>query len=237
MSQELSVLVFSAASIGFIHTILGPDHYLPFIVMAKSGQWSLRKTTLITFLCGLGHVLSSVILGFIGIGLGIAVTNLEAVESFRGNIAAWGLIFFGLIYFIWGIRQAVLNKPHQHVHIHGDNINHKHEHVHNRDHKHAHVENGKRDVSPWVLFTIFIFGPCEPLIPLLMYPAAKNNLLDVGFVTATFGVVTIATMLTVVLISTLGINLIPTVKIERFTHAIAGGTILFSGLAIQFLGL
>jgi len=27
----------------------------------------------------------------------------------------------------------------------------------------------------WALFLIFVFGPCEPLIPLIMYPAAKLN--------------------------------------------------------------
>jgi len=57
MSYELSVLLIAAASIGFFHTLFGPDHYLPFIVMSKSGNWSLRKTTLITFICGIGHVL------------------------------------------------------------------------------------------------------------------------------------------------------------------------------------
>ena len=30
--------------------------------------------------------------------------------------------------------------------------------------------------TPWVLFLIFVFGPCEPLIPLVMYPAAKHNI-------------------------------------------------------------
>lgn len=237
MSHELSVLVFTAASIGFVHTILGPDHYLPFIVMSKSGEWSLRKTTLITFLCGIGHVLSSVLLGFIGIGLGIAVTKLEAVESVRGNIAAWAFITFGLIYFIWGVRQAIRNRPHKHLHIHGDGNNHEHEHVHSREHVHAHVEKGKKDFTPWVLFTIFVFGPCEPLIPLLMYPAAKGNYFDLALVTAVFGTVTILTMLAVVLISTFGISVIPTQRLERYSHALAGGTILLCGLAIQFLGL
>ena len=237
MSQELSILALSAASIGFIHTILGPDHYLPFIVMAKSGQWSLRKTALITFLCGLGHVISSVVLGFVGIGLGIAVTKIEGFESFRGNIAAWALIFFGLVYFIWGVRQAVLNKPHKHLHAHGKGTSHGHDHVHKDDHKHAHIEGKKKDFSPWVLFTIFLLGPCEPLIPILMYPAAKNNFSDLAIVTGIFGLVTISIMLSIVLISTFGIKLISTEKVERFTHAIAGGTILLSGLAIQFLGL
>ena len=101
MGSELSVLLITAASIGFFHTLFGPDHYLPFIVMAKSGRWSLRKTAFITFCCGLGHVLSSVVLGLIGVACGIAVNNLVEVESYRGDIAAWALIAFGFTYFAW----------------------------------------------------------------------------------------------------------------------------------------
>ena len=67
MSSELGILVIAAASIGFVHTLMGPDHYLPFIVIAKARRWSLARTTWITLLCGLGHVGSSVLLGALGI--------------------------------------------------------------------------------------------------------------------------------------------------------------------------
>ena len=130
-----------------------------------------------------------------------------------------------------------LNKPHKHLHAHGHGDAHGHDHNHNDDHNHVHLEAGKRKFTHWVLFTIFLLGPCEPLIPVLMYPAANNNFVDLAIVIGIFGAVTISLMLGIVLISTFGINLIPTEKIERFTHAIAGGTILLSGLAIQFLGL
>jgi len=30
MSGEIAILAGTAATIGFTHTILGPDHYLPF---------------------------------------------------------------------------------------------------------------------------------------------------------------------------------------------------------------
>ncbi|MEO0074634.1 MAG: hypothetical protein ABIK31_00795 [candidate division WOR-3 bacterium] len=56
MNRELSILVATAASLGFFHTLFGGDHYLPFIVMSKSGQWSIQKTALITFLCGISHI-------------------------------------------------------------------------------------------------------------------------------------------------------------------------------------
>jgi len=237
MSYELPVLLIAAASIGFFHTLFGPDHYLPFIVMSKSGNWSLRKTTLITFLCGIGHVLSSVLLGIIGVAFGVVVTKLEAFESFRGNIAAWALIAFGLVYFVWGVRQAVKNKPHQHSHAHKNGTNHEHNHAHNNEHVHVHIEKENKNITPWILFTIFVFGPCEPLIPLLMYPAAKGSLWGLIFVTTIFGAVTIMTMMGVVLISTFGISFIPVSRLERYTHALAGATIFLCGMSIQFLGL
>ena len=109
MTQELLILIITAASIGFFHTLFGPDHYLPFIVMAKARKWSLIKTAWITFLCGIGHIGSSVFLGLLGIALGVTVTKLEMLEAFRGNIAAWFLAAFGLAYFVWGLRKALKN--------------------------------------------------------------------------------------------------------------------------------
>ncbi len=237
MSYELLILITAAASIGFFHTLLGPDHYLPFIMMSQSGRWSLRKTTLVTVLCGIGHVLGSILLGILGITLGIAVLKLEAVESFRGTIATWALIAFGLVYFVWGMRSALRHKSHEHLHIHEGGINHVHTHVHTKKHMHVHEERGTKSITPWVLFTIFVLGPCEPLIPLLMYPAAKSSLLALGLVISIFGGVTILTMLSIVLISTLGINIVPAARLKRYTHAIAGATIFLCGMVIQFLGL
>ena len=110
MQIESSVLYLTAASIGFFHTLLGPDHYLPFIVISKARKWSLWKTNLITFICGIGHVASSVIIGFIGIFLGVAVNKLTPIEASRGSVAAWLMIAFGLVYFIWGMRKAYKKK-------------------------------------------------------------------------------------------------------------------------------
>jgi len=76
MNEELVVLYITAASIGFFHTIFGPDHYLPFIVMSKARKWSMPKTLFITLVCGIGHIASSVILGLVGIAFGIAVMKL-----------------------------------------------------------------------------------------------------------------------------------------------------------------
>ncbi len=205
MLNEFAILAGTAATIGFVHTILGPDHYLPFIVLSKARQWSSGKTAMITVLCGIGQVLSSVALGFIGIALGIAVFKLEAVESFRGELAAWFLIAFGFTYFIWGLHRAIRHRTHGHSHVHDDGEPHLHPHKHLGGHSHPHSSELGR-LTPWVLFTIFVFGPCEPLIPLIMYPAAKNDMTSVVMVASIFGLTTIATMLSIVLASLYGLS-------------------------------
>lgn len=236
MSSELMALLITAASIGFFHTLFGPDHYVPFIVMAKSGRWSRRKTAVITFLCGVGHVLGSVLLGLVGIALGLAVAGLEAVEAVRGGLAAWALIAFGTVYFAWGLRRALRSKPHAHAHSHLGGFVHTHTHVHTDGHVHAHPSEGGK-MTPWILFTIFVLGPCEPLIPLLMYPAAEGGALDVAIVAAVFGAATVLTMMTVVLLAVRGIALVPFRSAERYVHALAGFAIALCGVAIRFLGL
>lgn len=236
MIHELKILVVAAASIGFFHTLLGPDHYLPFIVMGRAGKWSPLRTGIITLLCGLGHVAGSVVLGLIGIAFGIAIGTLEITESYRGSLAAWLLIGFGLAYSVWGLRKAFSARPHTHHHAHAPESEHTHEHVHAGAHVHLHTEPSSK-MKPWVLFTIFVLGPCEPLIPILMYPAAKNSMAALVIVTAVFATVTIATMMSIVLLSSKGLAVLPMARLERYSHAIAGAVILLSGISIQFLGL
>lgn len=236
MTNELFILIATGASLGFIHTLFGPDHYLPFIVMARTKRWSMLKTALVTFFCGIGHVAGSVLLGFVGIFFGLALDNLVAFESFRGSLAAWSLIAFGLLYFIWGLRRAAKGKSHTHSHRHEDGLAHKHIHSHTEDHAHLHSD-GDGNITPWILFTVFVLGPCEPLIPILMYPAAKSSLVGVVWVSLVFGAVTVVTMCTIVLASAFGASFIKFGKFERYSHSMAGATICISGLAISFLGL
>lgn len=237
VSNQILIIAGTAATLGLVHTVLGPDHYLPFIVMSRARMWSLSKTLFISFLCGLGHVLSSVVLGFFGIALGIAVLRLEKIESARGGAAAWLLIGFGFAYFIWGLHRAIKNRPHKHVHLHVEGEEHEHLHTHEADHTHVHVEKKKVNITPWILFTIFVFGPCEPLIPLVMYPAAKHNIGGVVLVTLSFGLATILTMLTIIAISSWGVSFLRFGRLERYVHALAGAMIFISGISVQFLGL
>ena len=239
--MEINILLLSALSIGFIHTIVGPDHYLPFILMAKARKWQIKKTMFITFLCGVGHVFGSVVLGSIGIAFGVALQQMEIIEGWRGDIASWMLIAFGLAYGAWGLRLGLRSVEHVHPHQHENGNSHEHATSHQHKHHHlgghTHVHGDEKSITPWALFVIFVLGPCEPLIPLLMYPAAKGNLVDAAWVALGFGAVTIATMMGMVFILTNGVMQIKTEFWERYMHALAGFIIALSGFAIKLFGL
>jgi sulfite exporter TauE/SafE len=214
------ILIGSALSLGFIHTLIGPDHYLPFIVIGKARKWSTGRTIGVTFLCGLGHVLSSVIIGAVGILAGSAIGKLEFIEGIRGDIASYTLIGFGLIYGIWGIWRG--RKGNGHIHLKGG----------------KHLDPGNvRTMTFWTLFIIFVLGPCEPLIPLLMFPAVSHNWYGVILVTIAFGAATISTMSVIVFIGLKGLANIRIGFLEQYIHALAGGIIAFSGMAIKLFGI
>jgi len=254
MTVDLGLLILTAVSIGCIHTLLGPDHYVPFVAMGAARRWTTRKTLWITSLCGLGHVLGSVAIGLVGIGVGVSLHKLEWFEGLRGDAAAWLLTGFGLAYLAWGVKKAWRARPHTHPHFHGDGTLHEHTHGHEGLHLHPHVDlhphphmrlhphphvapQQVRSITPWALFVIFVLGPCEPLIPVLMYPASQHSVWGTVAVVLAFSAATIATMLTVVYLGMRGLERLPLDTAERYSHALAGAALSLCGLGIVFLGL
>lgn len=230
--NELTLLMLTAASLGFVHTILGPDHYLPFIALSRARQWSQPKTMWITFISGIGHVGSSVLIGLWGVALGISLNKLEAIEERRGEIVAWLLLLFGLGYTIYGIYKYIKKGGHTHLpaflkpkSIRG--INHITDET---------IASKNKSLTPWMIFLIFVFGPCEVLIPMLIFPAAEHNYMGLALVTLIFGLTTIATMLAAVYLGYKGTRIIKSHKSEKYMHLIAGLIILTSGVGMAFLG-
>lgn len=238
MESEFGLLILTAGSLGLVHTLLGPDHYLPFVAMSSARRWSMRRTLSITALCGVGHVLGSVAIGAVGIVAGLSLSRLEWFEGFRGDIAAWGLIGFGVAYMVWGLRRAWRTRPHFHAHAHAGGLIHSHPHGHLGLHAHPHIDDeGSRRVTPWALFIVFVLGPCESLIPVLMYPAMQRSLWGTVAVVLVFGITTIVTMLAVVYLARRGAQRLRLGSLERYSHAIAGATLGLCGFGMMFLGL
>jgi ABC-type nickel/cobalt efflux system permease component RcnA len=241
MNTDIGLLMLTALSIGFIHTLIGPDHYLPFVAMSAARNWTRRKTMLVTAVCGAGHVLGSIVIGFIGIAIGASLHRLQWLEGLRGDFAAWALIAFGLTYMAWGLKRAWRDRKHSHEHVHADGTRHRHNHAHqvHDEHVHVHIQldtDNVRSITPWALFVVFILGPCEALIPLLMYPASQHSWWGLGLVVATFACTTILTMLGIVYLATRGLERFPLASAERYAHALAGAALSLCGIGIV-LGL
>ena len=93
------------------------------------------------------------------------------------------------------------------------------------------------NLTPWALFIIFLFGPCEPLIPLMVVPAMSGAWAVLAAVVAIFGILTVVTMSVTVAI---GYRLCPAVPRPGLTRAadlVAGLVVAASGAAVLFLGL
>ena len=227
-------LVAAAFGVGVVHTLLGPDHYLPFIMLARARGWSRLRTVLVTSACGLGHVASSVILGGLGIVLGVAIGRLETVEGGRGSIAAWAIVAFGIAYALWGLRHALRKRTGLEAHVHDGDV-----HIHSHGlspHGHDHHRVGA-NTTFWTLFIIFVLGPCEPLIPLFALPASQGRW-DMAVLTAiVFGVATLVSMVGATLAGYEGLKFVRLGPLEKWSHVVAGCVIAAAGLSIIYLGL
>ena len=232
MQVDLQVLILTAIMISFLHTVTGPDHYLPFVALSKSRKWSFPKTIFWTVVCGCGHVWSSVLLGLGGAALGWSMSKIAGIESVRGGFAAWILLGFGFLYTIWGLIRAGQNRRHKHFDI-GD-----HGGVYVFEHKHGEVvtPSERYRVTPWVMFIIFLLGPCEPMIPLLYFPAAKNSLPAMLVLISVYTVCTLATMIMMVGFGYYGLSVFKSDRLERYMHALGGVTIFICGVGMVFLG-
>ncbi len=227
----------TTAIVALVHAVAGPDHYIPFIALAKARNWPLSKTLWVTFGCGAGHVLGSIVLGLGGIALGVSLGKLTGIESARGNVAAWLLIGFGLVYFLWSMGNLRRGKVHSHHHYHRDGSLHEHEHAHTHEHVHVHDEKAARhNVTPWVLFIVFLLGPCEPLIPLMLAPAVEGNYAAVWAVASLFAIITLAVMVGMVTAGYYGLRGLSFKLLEQYAHPAAGMAIMISGLLAIQLG-
>ncbi len=232
-SEQTTVLVLmlTAAQIGVLHTLIGPDHYLPFVALAKCRNWNLAKTLLITFFCGLAHTLSSVIIGAVGIIIGASAGLLENIEGSRADIVKWLLLGFALAYIVYGIKRGLSSG---YVHSHEDGTIHSHCGLFGHSHSHK-ISN---DTNFWLMFLIFAFGPCEALIPMVMEPASRMDWGGVISIFVVFSSATIFTMMAMVVILLLGVGKIhfPTQFFQRWGSAITGVVILICSI-LMFIGL
>lgn len=94
--------------LSLLHAVI-PNHWLPVLAIGKKDNWTLQEITKVTFISGLAHALSTIVIGII---LGLLGLQLAGkIEYFTHFIAPVVLILLG-IFFIYQ------HHRHKHFHLH-----------------------------------------------------------------------------------------------------------------------
>jgi nickel/cobalt transporter (NicO) family protein len=231
-------LIAAAVSIGSIHS-LAPDHWVPFAALARAERWSVRRTSAVTALCGLGHVTASVALGLLGVVFGreLLQTFGERLESVAGLL----LIGFGIAYGLWGLHRTLGGRAHAHAHAHD------YAHVHRQpldhepstmSHQPPAISHGDihRPLTAWTLFLLFSADPCVAVIPLMVASAPLGWASTLAVVLA-YELATIGTMVALVLPTRAAIGQLRGAWVDQWGDAVAGGIVAFVGVVVMGLGV
>ncbi len=154
------------------------------------------------------------LLGLLGLWAGLAI-HRQGAEAWRGGIGIWLLIGFGVAYALWGFKHA----QHHHPHVSVQEV--------------AKAYAAKR---VWMLFAILVFGPCDPLIP-LMFVASQAGMATVWAISLVFSLVTVAMIVGQSTLSYAGLRLIHAPWMERYAHALAGLVIVLTAIFVLVAGV
>jgi uncharacterized membrane protein YbjE (DUF340 family) len=100
-------IIIGSLVISLLHAVI-PNHWLPVLAIGKKEGWSLGETTRVTFIAGMAHVISTVIIGIL---LGLIGGELSRnIEHFSHVVAPSILILIGLYF----VRQ---HYTHHHFHL------------------------------------------------------------------------------------------------------------------------
>ncbi|HOJ90702.1 MAG TPA: hypothetical protein PK622_13570 [Saprospiraceae bacterium] len=165
----LKVIIFGTIMISVLHAII-PSHWLPILSISKSRKWTKRETLRVTFLAGLAHVCSTIVLGLFISYFGAQLKLF--LEDFLKIALPISLILFG-IYFLY--------RHHTHHHFHID----------------AQKLNEKNDNDYAIIFSIMgimFFSPCLEIVPYFLM-AGANGIPSVILLSIIFLAVSISGML------------------------------------------
>lgn len=199
-------LIAGSLVLSVLHALI-PNHWLPVLAIAKKEGWSLNRTTSITFIAGLSHALSTVLVG-IAVGL-IGLTLADNVNYFTHFIAPSVLIALGLFYI------------YQH---------HKHKHFHL--HEHDEIVSDKKVIASLVV--AMFFSPCLEIEAYFLMAGSQGWWLIVMLATL-YTVVTIGGMVLWVRFTYTGLLKLNWHTLEHNAGIITGITLILTGIASFFI--
>ncbi len=199
-SDYISIIVGSLV-LSVLHALI-PNHWLSVLAIGRKENWTIDQTTYVTFISGLAHALSTVIIGVI-IGL-IGIRLAEHIEDFTHIMAPIILICLG-VYFIY-----------QH---HG----HKHFYVH------AESKTSSKNNIIITLTVAMFFSPCFEIEAYFLM-AGAHGWHQVILLASLYTIVTVGGMVIWIRLAYVGLFKINWHSLEHNAGIITGVTLVLTGI-------
>lgn len=196
-------ILASGLLIAFFHAAL-PTHWLPFVLVGRGQGWGAGKTLTIAAGAGLGHTLSTMLIGLLLTGAGLAF------ERRFGGTSPWivgGLLIALGLFYLW--RQA-------------------------RRHAHAHAKPRlftSDRAAILALLTLVTISPCEAFLPVYL-SGVRYGWLGFALLSLVLAAATMAGMVTFTGLSILGARRLPLGLLERYEAGVLGAALCLLGIGI-----
>ena len=210
------LLIGAVAAVGVLHTIV-PDHWVPITLIARQRSWSTSETARASFLAGVGHVVSTLLIASVVWLAGVAVgTRFGHVVDTAASIA---LVIFGCWIAIAAWRELRGHGGQGHHHGHGGQ-------GHGHGHGHSHKTSART-----ALLLILGSSPMVEGIP-AFFAAAKYGVRLIAAMAVVFAISTIATYVLLCVCSTAGLQRVQLGAFERYGEVLSGSLIALVGFAL-----
>lgn len=205
LNSDILSIVAGSLVLSVLHALI-PNHWLPILAISRKENWTLSQTTSVTFISGLSHAFSTVIIGLI-IGL-LGVKLAENIEDFTHVLAPIILISLGVFYIYQHYR-------------------HKHFHVH--------VEVKAVSIQKIIatLVIAMFFSPCFEIEAYFLL-AGTHGWTQVFLLAILYSVVTVGGMVAWVRLTYKGLLKLDWHSLEHNAGIITGVTLVFTGI-ISFI--
>lgn len=200
MQNTAISLIGATFFIALTHAIM-PNHWMPFALIGKGQKWSLTKTISITAIAGLGHSITTTILGFIIAFLGFHITKYA--ETIAEPLAGTILIILGIVFVTIGRLR------------HG---------THN--HNHSKFSDKTIAIS---LFAMLSLSPCVAALPLFL-AASTFSWSTLVLLSIILSTTTVSGMLVLTTLAYTGVRKINLCSIEEYEKEIIGGILVIIGI-------
>jgi hypothetical protein len=203
----MTSIIIGSLLISLLHAII-PNHWLPMLAISRREQWSLPETIQVTFIAGLAHVISTIIIGILLGVIGIELS--DQIEDFTRIIAPTILVLLGLYF----LRQ---HYAHHHFHLQ----------------KQQTTRKSKARILGTLIVAMFL-SPCMEIEAYFLMAGTKGWWL-MAAISLMYAVITLAGMLLWIRLAYKGMIKLNWHKWEHNAGLISGAVLIVTGILSYFI--